>query len=67
MTDDISITISRSLAGALCAEAGILINTFEDISGIPQGVWYDTNNHRWTWSLDEAATWAIQALAGQDS
>ena len=67
---DITVTVTREVANALCAQAGILIHDDghdgPELPGVPQGVYYDTNSDRWTWALGEATRWATVILAEND-
>jgi hypothetical protein len=67
-TTHITISLTREVAVALCERAGILAyenpgHDAPELMGVPVGVWYDTENCRWTWSLDEATRWATVMLA----
>jgi hypothetical protein len=67
----VAIHVTPTVAEALCIAAGIL-RTENGMRGdpaldhVPIGVWYDTENDRWTWALDQAARWAVVRLAEMD-
>lgn len=64
-TDTVTVTIPREMAQTLITQAEILIHE-DQMPGVPEGVLYDTVNDRWTWAIDEALGWAIEALAERD-
>ena len=64
---DVHITITPTVAESLCDKARIWqYDGQQGLIGVPVGVWYDPENERWTWALDEAARWAVVKLAGMD-
>lgn len=64
---DVHVTMTPPVAEALCDKARIWqYDGQQELAGVPVGVWYDAENERWTWALDEATRWAVVKLAGMD-
>lgn len=69
---DVHVTITPTVAESLCDKAHIWRYDGQhrlsqpERPGVPVGAWYDAENERWTWALDEATRWAVVKLAGMD-
>ena len=57
MSTDVTTTVTKPVAVDLILKAGF--------GQDPQGRWFGPDK-RWTWDTQEALTWALVALAGQE-
>jgi hypothetical protein len=65
--NDVTITMTATVAESVCAKAGIYqYDGQQELADVPLGAWYDVENERFTWALDEATRWAIVRLAEMD-